>query len=445
MKKLVLVFALFALAACTSDSSFPTPTGKGTLRAVNAIPASPGVEFRIEQRLLGTVSHREATAATAFDDFDYTFNFFALLAGDAEATLIERAMLKVETGIDYTFVLTGDLASPDLTIWEAQERDWDGSETVFETRFAHTSPATGAVDIYFAPDGVAPAAGEERGTLNFEGILPAIDVQEGEYVLTVTTAGDPLDILYQSEPTTFVPQSALIISIFDPDGQDTGQFVARVINSAGAASALPDVTAPPTVRIFQASQDLPNSDVYDDEMLMNRILDDHAYLDVTDDLVFPTGTTSLTYTTVGDTSAILFESGIATVAGFHYNFIVIGREGERFGQTIVPDRRSISTFAKIRPYHAAFNNQEVDIYIVESGTVIDEELPVFQEASYSIPLPSIPIVEGSYDIYLTLPDEKTIVSGPLAVTVGLGDIVEILFYDAVDPAIIDMRIIPPSP
>jgi hypothetical protein len=60
-------------------------------------------------------------------------------------------------------------------------------------------------------------------------------------------------------------------------------------------------------------------------------------------------------------------------------------------------------------------------------------------------VPSIPTVAGDFDIYLTLPDEKTIISGPLPVTVALGDVVEILFYDAVDPAIIDMRIIPPSP
>lgn len=445
MKKLVLVLALFAITACTSDSSFPTPTGKGTVRALNAIPASPGIEFRIEQRLLGTVSHRESTPGAPYDDFEYEFNFSTFFLEDSETREIASRTLQVEADIDYTFVLTGDFAAPDVTVWEVAERDFEGSETVFEARFAHTATSIGAVDVYFAADGVAPVAGEERGTLNFGETLAPADVAEGEYVLTVTTAGDPADILYQSTATVFAPLTTLIFAIFDPDEQDTGQLVARLINANGTAAVLPDPTAPSTIRFFHASQDLANADVYDDEMLMNRILNDHAYLDFTDDTEFPADTRSISYTTVDDTSAVLFESGITTIAGFRYNFIVIGREGDRFGQVVVPDRRSISTFAKIRPYHAAFNNQEVDVYVVDSGTTIDDVEPRFTGVTYSLLVPSIPTVAGDFDIYLTLPDEKTIISGPLPVTVALGDVVEILFYDAVDPAIIDMRIIPPSP
>ena len=48
MKRLVLVFALLAVvAACTSDSNLPNPTGKGTIRALNAIIGSPDIAFRI--------------------------------------------------------------------------------------------------------------------------------------------------------------------------------------------------------------------------------------------------------------------------------------------------------------------------------------------------------------------------------------------------------------
>ena len=218
-------------------------------------------------------------------------------------------------------------------------------------------------------------------------------------------------------------------------------------SASGTTAPLPDATAQTSIRFFQASQDLANSDVYDDEMLMNRVLQDQAYLDFSDDIEYPAGTLPITYTTVGDTSAILFESGISTVSGFHYNFIVIGREGDRFGQVVVPDRRSNTTFAKIRPYHAAFNNQVVDVYIVDAGTTIDDDevVPTVGNVVYSLIAPSIGTDAGDFDIYLTLPDEKTIISGPLNVTVALGDVVEILFYDAVDPAVIDMRIIPPSP
>jgi hypothetical protein len=444
MKKLVLVFVLFVVAACSSESKLPNPTGKGTIRAVNAISASPGIEFRIERRALGTMERLDATPSVRYDDLEYDFNFLAFFVGNTETTVIATQTLKVETGADYTFVLSGNVNSPTVTVWQGTERTFDESDTVFETRFAHSASTQGSVDFYVAAEGVAPVLGEQQGTLSFGEILPATDLQQGDYVVTVTTAGDPSDVLFQSATTTFVAQSALIISIFDSDAQNTGKIVTQVIGSL-AAAALPDITALPTIRFIQASQDLANADVYDDEMLMNQVLNNHAYLDVSDDIEFPAGTTSFAYTTVGDTSAVLFESGLTALTGIHYNFIVIGREGERFGQTIVPDRQSVSTFAKIRAYHAAFNNPIVDVYIVDSGTLIDEVDATLRRATYSLATPSVPVAAGDYDVYLTVPDEKTILSGPLAVTLALGDIAEIMLYDAVDPAIVDMRIIPPSP
>ncbi len=444
MKRLVLVFALLALVACVSESNFPNPTGKGTIRAINAITASPQVGFRIEEQPLGNIFFREATASQRFDDFSYIFNFEVLFFGDSSFTRVASPTLKVEANKDYTFLLTGDITSPTVTVWVADERDWEGSETVFQVRFAHTAATLGDIDVYLAADGIVPAIGEERGTLSLGEVLPPIDIEAANLVLTVTPAGDPATILFQSGENTYVAQSELIIPFFDSDERDTGLFVARAISSGGTSTPIVDVTALPTVRFIQTAIDLANSDVYDDEMLTSLLLSDHAFGDVTNDIQIAAGVTNFTYTTVGDTSAILFESGISAVAGIHFNFVVVGAQGTFVSQSLVPNRQSISIFAKVRPYHAARNHNLLDFYVVDAGVPLDEETPVLRLV-YTLPSPTSAYDTGSYDMYVTLPGDKTIVAGPVQIDVVRGDVVEVFIFDTVDPATAEIRILPNQP
>jgi hypothetical protein len=448
MKRLVMALVLSAVVACSGESNLPNPSGKGTVRAINAVTASPLVGFRIEERLLGTAGVQNVTGATRWDDFDYIFNFEAAFLGESTARTVASQALKIDVGMDYTFVLTGDITAPDVTIWEGSERTWDGSETVAEVRFGNVAPllsAGGPVDVFFAPVGTAPVAGEQIATLDFGDVMQAIDMEAIEYVITVTRAGDPmLTPLYQSTPATYVEQTAIIIPLFDGDEAGTAAVIARVINTTGPSIVLNDSNAQPTIRFVQASFDLANSDVYDDEMLTNQVLGDHAFGEITDDMPVAEGQTSYYYTPVGDTSAVLFESGIFTVSNSHWNWVVIGDAGARFALTYSPLRRPVSTYAQIAPLHVALNHARLDFYVVDAGVPIDDVNPVLFGMIYSLPSPSLAFVAGSYDMYLTTPDEKTIVAGPINVDVVDGDIVEVMFFDNVDPAIADIRILPPQ-
>ena len=145
---------------------------------------------------------------------------------------------------------------------------------------------------------------------------------------------------------------------------------------------------------------------------------------------------------VGNSSAIQFESGIETFPGTHSNFIVIGDMDNRVATTYVPDRRRISTAVRIGLYHAAFNFDELDLYIVESGTSIDDvnrTLPLV----YSLLTPTLIFEEGSWDIYVTESGEKNVIGGPLTVTPSVGETLELLVLDTVDPAVAEIRLIPP--
>jgi len=52
------------------------------------------------------------------------------------------------------------------------------------------------------------------------------------------------------------------------------------------------------------------------------------------------------------------------------------------------------------------------------------------------------VAAGDLDLYLTTPDEKTVLAGPVPLTIALGDIMDFVIYDKVDPAVVDLVSIP---
>ena len=83
------------ITACTDGSTFPDPTGKGSVRAINAISTSPTITFLIEERAIGSMAYKTASSKAAYDDFEYIFNFEALLPGDTVNTRIASQTIQV--------------------------------------------------------------------------------------------------------------------------------------------------------------------------------------------------------------------------------------------------------------------------------------------------------------------------------------------------------------
>lgn len=440
--RVVAVVASLAIAGCTSESGFPNPTGKGTVRAFNAIKGSPSISFKIEERTIETLLYKNASPGTRWDDFQYAFNFDTFFLGDTNLRRIASMPLKVDANRDYTLVLTGALASPTVTVWEADERSFNSSDTVFEAHFANLSATLGDVDVYFAPEGTAPVLGEELGTVSFREILAPLDIESGDYVLTLTTPGDPADVVYQSGTVTYASQSSTFIVAFEGDETDPAPTVVRRVSSSGGISAIPDARFPSTVRFIHASVDLPASDVYDDEMLMNQLLTNHAFGDISAPIDIASGTNDFTYTAVGNTAATQFEGSLAAVVGTKYHFAVHGEDAAQISAAYLPTLRSVTTVAQLQVIPLAVAHDLLDLYVVEAGKPIDDASAQRQVIQYPFPSAVFSLEAGSYDVYTTVQGESTIVAGPLQVDVALGDAVEVIVFDTVDPATAELRITP---
>jgi hypothetical protein len=441
MRIFLLYLAAFLAAGCAQDSGLPTPSGKGTIRGINAIPASPAITFRIEERPLDTLAYKAASPGARYDDFDYNFNFDVLLTAEG-STRIASVPLKVDANRDYTLVLTGDLDAPDVLVWDIDQREWNDTETVFELRFAHLAELLGEVDVYLAPAGVQPAAGAAIGSAAFGEILPPVELTAEQKILTLTAAGNPADVVYRSSALTYNARNSYLMTLFDGDETDVAPLAVRLITSAGTIAALADTRFPPTIRFFHAAAAVPAADIYDDEMLTSQVVADHAFGDVTGDIPISAGAVDFTYTAAGNAGAVLLEETVNTTSGTHNNLILYetatGAPDTRY---YMPDRRSVSIYGKLSLFHAASNHGNLNIYVVDADQPITELLPRFA-VEYSGQPGGVALEAGSYDLYATPATSKTPIAGPTRLELADGDVVEIILLDTVDPASAEFSIVP---
>ena len=222
------------LGACVNESSLPVATGKASVRAINASEASPEIVFLIEERALGQISYNSMSSLQVYDDLAYTFNFDIRYAAESGTHRNASQAISFVADQDYTLLISGTLANASITVWETALRTFDSDATVFQANFAHASSLLGTVDYYFAAPGIDPVMGAAVATLSFGEAAPPADFETGDYVMIITTAGDPGDVLYTSIQTNFGIASVVTILPFDGDADDNAPVLVRAMAWASA-------------------------------------------------------------------------------------------------------------------------------------------------------------------------------------------------------------------
>lgn len=448
MKRFLVVLACAAtliISGCGGESSLPKATGKANFRAINAIPTSPEISFLIEERFIGAAAYKNGSSRVPYDDLNYTFNFEVFYAGETSPRRFASQNIDAVAGKDYVFLIGGSLASPSITTWQRDERTFDEADTVFAASFAHASASLGALDYYFADAAVLPALGNQAATLSLGETSDAADYSEGGYVLTITTAGNPGDVVFTSDTNTYNARDSFLLTSFDGDLNDTAPVFVRAFGGVGGTAAIPDVNFPPTVQFVNGSMDLGASDIYDDEMLTSLRVADHDFLNVSAEIDTAVGELNLFYTPAGDTSIVSLESTFIAFGGRRYRTVATGAAGSLTAVTSAPNITPVETHAKILPFQASNNFPFLDLYLVAPDVLIDEVLPIRRalgsgEVSVSGALPA-----GTYDLYVTETAEKTALAGPYRITLAIGDVLDLLIVDTVDPAVLDVLFLSGGP
>jgi hypothetical protein len=448
MKRTFLLIACLGaliLTACTSESSLPTPSGKGSIRALNAIPASPDIRFLIEERLIGAVGYNQSTSQNSFDDFEYNFNFEMSLPGSLQPDRVLTYAHKLETGRDDIFVLTGDAENPTVNVWSTPDRDWAETDTVLEIQFAHMilTQEGNNIDVYL-DEAVTPAvAANKVATLSYGQVSDLSDFAEGNYTVTITTAGNIDDVLYQSSTIGFPSRTSQIVTAMAGDENDGSPVVVNILNDFGGDRVFPDADAEQTVRFFHAALALQATDIFDDDQLTSLKFSNLEYGNASGDIPMSTEVETFYYTPTGSTAIILHEADHQVPVGRHSNLYVIGPADDYSPYPFLPDRASVSLYAKVQLFNAALDTGAVDIYVKDADDpIVEEDRPTIFFLAYPSPSPIQNLNTGSYDVYVTLPAEKTPLADPLRLDIVDGDVVDLLLLDTDTPGVIEVKVIP---
>jgi len=437
---IALSVAGMALAGC-AESQRPVATGKGKVRGINAIVTSPELIFLNEERASGQVNYRGVSGYRDWDDLEYNFNFDVILPGETERTRIASQFLDVAADTDYTLVLTGSLANPTILSWEDPERTWDGTETVFEADFVNLADLVGQVDVYFALEGTAPVPGTEIGTLSVGDRVPYQEFGEGNYVLTLTVPGDPSTVIYESPPFTKSAGERITVALFDPDSSKTSPVGVSIIFSGGSFQAPPDIDSPPQLRILHASIGTQSVDGYLDESLSTVVFPNVGYGEISAYGGFTEPLTPLTLTAAGDSSTTLFSADIQFVANTRRTLALFGEPGSLFTLPLLDEARPLETHPVVRITHLSTNVDQIDIYEVDPGTVLDETVPAkFGSAIIGITTQFFAADAGMREFVLTLNGEKDPISVPVVLDLASGDIVDMAILDTADPAVVELLV-----
>jgi hypothetical protein len=441
---LLAVAAALFINGCAKESSRPEAKGEGAVRALNAIATSPDFAFLIEESSRGTVGFKRAGDTFRWDALGYTFNFEVLLAGETARTRVASIFIDVERDRDYTLLLGGAIASPDINVWESAIREWQDSDTTYEVRFANASPALGPVDVYFDLTGTAPAVANKLGTLDYGEILPAQEYSPGERSLVLTAVDDPATVLYESTPLVLTQRTSYILSPFDADANDVGPVPVLLINTTqGGGGPIASVDSQPTARFFHASRDMGSADIYVDDPLTAPLVTNHNFGDVTSDIPIQAGDLPITYTTAGNTGSILID-GVRnfSIDSHHSMFALRTPDGDDVLGKFVIDRRSVETRAKMTLTNTSADNAVVDVYLLREEDTLEDSVPVMPSLSSSAGPTSAPLLPNQYDLYLTVQFEKTVLLGPIPLDTETGDVIEGVIYDTVDPNVPDLEFVP---
>jgi len=442
-RRLIAAVLCTALLAACTESDRPTASGKGTIRGVHAIADAPDVMFLIEERSLGTLAFRATTPAQPFDDLTYNFNFDVRLPGSGSVERLVTETLTVVPQTDYVFALTGSLDAPSLVLWETPERSWQGNETVLEVSAGHLAAGSGPLDVYFAPPGTAPAAGQPRGTLNFGDKLEPFEVENGDWVLTLTPAGDPSDVLFRSGAQDLSARSSLLYTIQDADPSLTSRIAVQRVSREGTVSNLPDPRFRPTRRFFHAAQGTATADVAIDGDLANPIVTGLEYGTVSTDVTVPSGTSEFAFTQAGNPGAVLHEEEDTVPGNSRSTAFLVGEPGDLEMISFADNRRPLADFARLRMTLLSAGIERANLWLLDAGTDRADASPNFPRLNTLSTTGYVTLVPGDYELWVTFGDDDTLAAGPVAVDLAAGDVVELAIVDTADPNRLEVVIYDP--
>jgi len=435
------------MAGCPDSNNNAVVAGEGTIQALHAIPDLGTVSFLIEETTLASLSFKQSSGTTEFDNLEYDFRFEVVLPGETEATTIGSATVTVDDKTEYTFVLTGSLDNPEIIIWEQFGRDWDDevetatendtTVTVMEVSFGNLSQTVGTVDVYLEAPGTSPEFATPRTTIGHTDIKTAIELDAGDYQLVLTPVGDPTNILFASDPIAVSAATSNLLTIMDDGGATTAAFSVRWIGT-GLGLDLYDINLLSQFSVVHGALGSEDVDVYSGGDFENPLVEGLGYGSTSASVIVEPGSLNINVTPADNLGVFLAEREFYIDTGTFNRLYLVGLPGDVKAALFAEDRREISTHAKFQVFQGATRFPTVDLYMV--GVDVDISLIDASYASliYGTSTGLSTYLPGDYNLIVTEPGSKNIIGGPHILELVAGENLGSMILDSPSITATDM-------
>jgi hypothetical protein len=417
-----IVLICCSIAACSGEGRTRGPSTFVT--AVHAAPTYGEIAFLREERLAASMNYRNS-GTFSYEVGQYDFNLEVTPPGEATPDRKHSFSEILLENTRHYFVITEDGANLNPIVFNSPDFSTTASDA--ELIVVHAAPALSGTDVYLTAPGADLSAANPIASLSFRQTSNPQTAAVGDYQLSITAAGDPLNVLFSSSTLTLAAGASNLLVITDDAGDGTGTI--SVVRTSSTTEVLADVNAPTNIRVINAAGDTLARDVAIDDDFANLLFAAVPFAAPTDFVPVPSGGRKFTITPAGNAGVLELEYTSTLATGRIYTVLIASGTSALTAQTFTEDRRRVNDQSTVRLLNGS--TQALEFFILEVGTSIEGVQP-FQllagEASQAF------VVRPSdRELTLRIPGTQTIALGPVPITLDDAGIHSILAVNGATP------------
>ena len=427
-----LVAAALVMAGCDSSSGLNLPgvvnPPTADLQVLHASADAPAVNVLLDGNpVLQGVDYKQGSGRLQVGARTHSVAVEGLLPGGATATVIAPVDLTLNADTTYTVAAVGPVSAIEAVV-VSQPRTAVSAGSA-RLNVLHAAASAPAVDVFVTTPGADLTATAPTGSFAFRGTIGPAEVAAGDYQVRVTLAGDPTAVVFDSGTIPLSDGADLFIAAVPSTTPGMAPISLVALDGSGAIEIL-DAATPAALRVFHASPDAPPVDVVVNDDFAMPFIEDLEFPDVVGYVPVPAADYNVKVTAANNAGAIVIDADLSLAAGQSYDVLAVDALATIDALVLNDDRRSVATEAKVRIVHASPTAQDVDIYVVATGTDINTVDPTLAAVPFKASTGYLSLPAGDYDVTVTPTGTKTAAIGPAMLTFNDGDVLTAVARDA---------------
>ncbi len=431
--RVMMATMLLCLAACSSGShsnSAPAPTAR--FQVVHASPDAPRINVLIDGALWASnLDYGDGLGEITFPAGSHTVTIQAntpagpvTVLGPTDSTFVADT--------DYVIMVEGDTASLSSVVFPHVLSVVASTQT--RVQFLNAIPCVECVaDIYLtAPNAdLATSTPFGGGSVSYQAGLGPIDVLAGAYQIRLTPTGQKTPVIFDSGSITLVGGADLVITALQNTVPGSSEVVLTAVDAWGNNGRLYDINTPANVRFVHDAANVSALDIAATvSSVTTPVATGLSFGAATDYVPLTPGDYSFAFTPTGGGTP-LGTQALSLWAGQERTLYALGTLAGFVTEATWDNRRRLATAAKLRIVDGSPTSGPIDIYLTAQGAGVASATPWYSGVVFEDFTALQQIAAGAYDLTVTSAGTKTVVLGPVPLTVSNFGIYTVVIKDNV--------------